>query len=61
MPDPRSLLRHFGHRFRRHVRGLWQSRGGGFYGFVAVLMFLFILAVSIVWTRILRGREVELT
>jgi raffinose/stachyose/melibiose transport system permease protein len=28
---------------------------------LAVLMFLFILAVSIVWTRLLRGREVELS
>jgi len=28
---------------------------------LAVLMFLFILAVSIVWTRVLRGREVELS
>ncbi len=27
---------------------------------LAVLMFLFILAVSVVWTRILRSREVEL-
>ena len=28
---------------------------------LAVLMFLFILVVSVVWTRVLRGREVELS
>lgn len=28
---------------------------------LAVLMFIFILVVSIVWTRVLRGREVELS
>ncbi len=37
-----TLVRQGGHRFRRHVRGLWQSRGGGFYGFVATLTFLYL-------------------
>jgi hypothetical protein len=29
-------------RFRRRVLQLWESRGGGFYGFVAVLMLLYL-------------------
>ena len=33
--------------FRRHVRKLWQSRGGGFYGFVAVLTFLYLEVVDV--------------
>ena len=27
---------------RRHVRKVWETRGGGFYGFVATLMFLYL-------------------
>lgn len=38
----KELARYSGHRFRRHVRKLWTSRGGGFYGFVATLMFLYL-------------------
>lgn len=34
-------------RFRRHVRELWRSRGGGFYGFVAVLTFLYLEVVDL--------------
>ncbi len=43
-----TLVRQGGHRFRRHVRRLWQSRGGGFYGFVATLTFLYLEARSLV-------------
>jgi hypothetical protein len=32
---------------RRYVRKLWQKRGGGFYGFVATLMFLYLEVVDI--------------
>lgn len=34
-------------RIRRHILTLWQSRGGGFYGFVAVLTFLYIEAFDL--------------
>jgi hypothetical protein len=34
-------------RFRHHVRELWKSRGGGFYGFVVVLTFLYLEAVDL--------------
>ncbi|HSJ23240.1 MAG TPA: hypothetical protein VK929_01065 [Longimicrobiales bacterium] len=33
--------------FKRYVRRLWQSRGGGFYGFVATLMFLYLEILDI--------------
>jgi len=36
------------HKYRRHVREVWESRGGGFYGFVATLTFLYIEALSLV-------------
>lgn len=42
-----SLVRQGGHRFRRHMRRLWHSRGGGFYGFVATLTFLYLEVVSL--------------
>ncbi len=42
-----KLVRQGGHRFRRHVRRLWQSRGGGFYGFVATLTFLYLEVKSL--------------
>ncbi len=42
-----TLLRQGGHRFRRHARRIWQSRGGGFYGFVATLTFLYLETVSL--------------
>jgi uncharacterized membrane protein (DUF2068 family) len=32
---------------RRYVRKLWEKRGGGFYGFVATLMFLYLEVVDI--------------
>ena len=38
----RDTAHHATGRFRRHVRQMWDSRGGGFYGFVAVLMFLYL-------------------
>ncbi len=43
-----TIVRYGGHRLRRHVREVWLSRGGGFYGFVAMLMFLYLEAVSLV-------------
>lgn len=42
------IVRQGGHRFRRHVRRVWASRGGGFYGFVATLTFLYLEAMSLV-------------
>lgn len=33
--------------FRRYVYRLWTTRGGGFYGFVAVLMFLYLEVVDL--------------
>jgi hypothetical protein len=32
---------------RRYVRKLWEKRGGGFYGFVATMMFLYLEVVDI--------------
>ncbi|MEJ2187644.1 MAG: hypothetical protein P8Z36_17285 [Gemmatimonadota bacterium] len=43
-----ELFRHAGNRFRRHARQVWTSRGGGFYGFVATLTFLYVEAVDLV-------------
>jgi len=43
-----SIVRHSGHRLRRHVRELWESRGGGFYGFVATLTFLYFETMSLI-------------
>jgi hypothetical protein len=34
-------------RYRRHALAIWQSRGGGFYGFVAMLTFLYIEALDL--------------
>lgn len=34
-------------RFRRHCLKLWTSRGGGFYGFVVLLTFLYLEAVDL--------------
>ena len=42
-----DLIRHGGHRLRRHARQVWESRGGGFYGFVAMLTFLYLEAVNL--------------
>jgi hypothetical protein len=36
-----------GAMLRRYVRKLWKRRGGGFYGFVATLMFLYLEVVDI--------------
>lgn len=43
-----EIIREGSHRFRRHVLHLWESRGGGFYGFVAVLTFLYLEAIDLV-------------
>jgi hypothetical protein len=37
-----------GHRLRRHVRTVWESRGGGFYGFIAAGSFLYMEATDVV-------------
>ncbi len=42
------IVGHAGHRLRRHVRDVWRSRGGGFYGFVATVTFLYFEATSLV-------------
>lgn len=42
-----EIARHAGHRLRRHAHEVWQSRGGGYYGFVAMLTFLYLEAVDI--------------
>ena len=36
------------HRLRRHAREVWESRGGGFYGFVAMVTFLCLEAMNLV-------------
>lgn len=43
----RELFHHGKNRFRRHAREVWQSRGGGFYGFVATLTFLYLETVDL--------------
>lgn len=35
------------HRFRSHARELWKSRGGGYYGFVATITFLWLESVNL--------------
>ncbi len=42
------IVRQGTHWFRRHVRRVWQSRGGGFYGFVGTLTFLSLEATSVI-------------
>ncbi len=43
-----TIVRKAGHRYRRHARHLWESRGGGFYGFVGTLTFLYLEATALV-------------
>ncbi len=33
--------------YRRHLRGVWMSRGGGFYGFVVLLTFVYLESVDL--------------
>ena len=42
-----ETVRHGGHRLRRHARQVWESRGGGFYGFGAMVTFLYLEAVNL--------------
>ncbi len=42
------IVRQGAHWLRRHVRRVWQSRGGGFYGFVGTLTFLYLEATSVI-------------
>lgn len=41
------MARHATHRLRRHALELWESRGGGYYGFVATITFLWLEAVNL--------------
>lgn len=40
-------VRSAAHRFQRHFREVWESRGGGFYGFVAALTFAYLEVVDL--------------
>ncbi len=42
-----ELIRHGGQGLRRHARQVWESRGGGFYGFVAMLTFLYLESLNL--------------
>lgn len=41
------IVRHGGHWLRRHVREVWASRGGGFYGFAGTVTFLYLEAMAL--------------
>ncbi len=41
---------------RRYLRRLWETRGGGFYGFVAALTFLYLEATSLAGDFVRPGR-----
>ncbi len=43
-----SLVRRAGHRVRHEALEVWESRGGGFYGFAAMVTFLGLEAVNLV-------------
>ena len=43
----KKVARHATHRFRRHALELWESRGGGYYGFVATITFLYLEGVNL--------------
>ena len=45
---------------RRHLRQLWDNHGGGFYGFVATGMFLYLEAIDLI-PEVARIGEVEWT
>lgn len=42
------LVRRAGHRLRHHALEVWTSRGGGFYGFAAMVTFLWLEGVNVV-------------
>jgi len=42
------IVRRAAHKLRRHALEVWESRGGGFYGFVAMITFLWLEAVNLV-------------
>ncbi|MCG6989911.1 MAG: hypothetical protein LJF06_17260 [Gemmatimonadetes bacterium] len=42
------IVRRGAHRLRHHARGVWESRGGGFYGFVAMVTFLCLEGMNLV-------------
>jgi hypothetical protein len=43
----KNVARHALRRFRRHALEVWESRGGGYYGFVAAVTFLGLEAVNL--------------
>mgnify|MGYP006196686023 CR=1 FL=1 len=43
----REIRRQATSRFRRYFRHVWMSRGGGFYGFVAALMFVYLEGMAL--------------
>lgn len=43
----KRILEHGRERYRRHARHVWMSRGGGFYGFVAMVTFLWLEATQL--------------
>lgn len=42
------IVRRAAHKLRRHALEVWESRGGGFYGFAAMITFLWLEAVNLV-------------
>lgn len=42
-----EIARNAGHKLRRHAGEIWASRGGGFYGFVAMVTFLYMEGVNL--------------
>ncbi len=42
------IVRHGAHRLRRHIRQVWLSRGGGYYGFVGTLTFVYLEALALI-------------
>lgn len=54
------IVRHTGHRLRRHVRRVWASRGGGFYGFVATLTFVYLEAQNL-WGDVAAVRGIQIS
>lgn len=43
----KELRAYAANRYRRHLHGIWMSRGGGFYGFVVLLTFVYLEIVDL--------------
>jgi hypothetical protein len=41
------IVQQAAHKLRRHALEVWESRGGGFYGFVAMITFLWLEGVNL--------------